>query len=83
MMLSTWPGLSEDEALSSVTAQLVHPSRHDQSMMMMNNGVSKSTLSKSMQPSIYPVGRRWTFSTSQVYTAESIRTAMLMIFTVV
>ena len=27
----------------------------------------KSTLSKSMQPSIPPIGRRWTFSTSQVY----------------
>ena len=41
----------------------------------------KSTLPKSMQPSIYPLGRRLTFSTSQVYTAESIRAAMLMIFT--
>ena len=26
----------------------------------------KSSLSKSMQPSIPPIGRRWTFSTSQV-----------------
>ena len=43
----------------------------------------KSSLSKSMQPSIYPVGRGWTFSTAQFYTAESIRAAMLMIFTVV
>ena len=42
---------------------------------------NKSTLLKSMQPSIYPLGRRLTFSTSQVYTAESIRAAMLMIFT--
>ena len=41
----------------------------------------KSTLPKSMQPSIYPLGRRLTFSTSQVYTAESIRAAMPMIFT--
>ena len=32
----------------------------------------KSSLSKSMQQSIYPVGRRWTFSTSQLYTAERI-----------
>ena len=30
---------------------------------------NKSTLSKSMQPSIPPIGRRWTFSTSQVYIA--------------
>ena len=30
---------------------------------------TKSTLSKSMQPSIPPIGRRWTFSTSQVYIA--------------
>ena len=33
---------------------------------------TKSTLSKSMQPSIYPVGRRWTFSRSQVYTTQPI-----------
>ena len=32
-------------------------------------GYTKSTLSKSMQPSIPPIGRRWTFSTSQVYIA--------------
>ena len=30
----------------------------------------KSSLPKSMQPSIYPLGRRLTFSTSQVYTAQ-------------
>ena len=30
---------------------------------------TKSTLSKSMQLSIPPIGRRWTFSTSQVYIA--------------
>ena len=32
-------------------------------------GMHKSTLSKSMQPSIPPIGRCWTFSTSQVYIA--------------
>ena len=31
---------------------------------------TKSSLPKSMQPSIYPLGRRWTFSTSQVYTTQ-------------
>ena len=38
----------------------------------------KSSLSKSiMQQSIYPIGRRWPFSTSQVYyTAESIRAVL-------
>ena len=30
----------------------------------------KSSLPKSMQPSIYPLGQRWTFSTSQVYTTK-------------
>ena len=43
--------------------------------------LTKSTLPKSMQPSIYPLGRCLTFSTSQVYTAESIRAALPMIFT--
>ena len=31
---------------------------------------NKSTLPKSMQLSIYPLGRRLTFSTSQVYTTQ-------------
>ena len=33
-------------------------------------GIIKSSLSKSMQLSIYPVGLCWTFSTSQVYTTQ-------------
>ena len=39
----------------------------------------KSSLPKSMQPSIYPLGRCWTFSASQVYLC----TAMIIITTVV
>ena len=37
--------------------------------MRTRHSDTKSTLSKSMQPSIPPIGRRWTFSTSQVYIA--------------
>ena len=53
----------------------------------------KSSLSKSMQPSITPIGRRWTFSTSQVDLTHSddyhycieVKTIVikLMIFTIV
>ena len=38
-------------------------------VMVKQMHITKSTLSKSMQPSIPPIGRRWTFSTSQVYIA--------------
>ena len=54
-------------------------------------GGTKSSLSKSMQMSIPPIGQRWTFSMSQVDLTHSddyhycieVKTIVLMIFTIV